>query len=336
MIKQKKQPSIKKQNIRTKKPFKPVSKNDMRKGVFRVKHKEQISKFMSGFNSDPNEIFSSFTPICPGNSATFPWLSSIALHYDSYKIISLEFEYIPTCPTITPGAICIAYDVDTKDSTPTALESLQQCMYSQTGPVYTKLGFKVDPKDLFKKKLFTSTTESQVGIQNTFDRTSDAGSFIWGIQGTTTRQGYLVCTYEFEFSNAQNYSNPTGTSMATTTVLNNQLFNNGTTMGHGSIGTTISTTANEMWVKGERYVLVNLFFQGTGFTGAGNAILSTSNASMNYIGEVIESTTKRTQTYYSNKNFDASSQKLIFTPLLLGAAPIITAIEFVVAPFKGF
>ena len=53
--------------------------------------------------------------IQPGDLQHFPWLSEIALRFESYKFLELSLEYIPDVGTDTQGSIAICPDYDAAD-----------------------------------------------------------------------------------------------------------------------------------------------------------------------------------------------------------------------------
>lgn len=53
--------------------------------------------------------------INPGLVDTFPWLSALAMSYESYRFLNLSFEYIPRCATTTAGSLMMAVDFDVSD-----------------------------------------------------------------------------------------------------------------------------------------------------------------------------------------------------------------------------
>lgn len=50
-----------------------------------------------------------------GNSYFAPWLSSIAVGYEKFKINSISLDYCSTCSATAEGYVVIAYDTDPAD-----------------------------------------------------------------------------------------------------------------------------------------------------------------------------------------------------------------------------
>jgi len=68
-----------------------ISNGDANQGSINVRHRE----FVTDVPAANASIFSLFinSPINPGNGALFPWLSQIAIRYESYRFKNLRFVY---------------------------------------------------------------------------------------------------------------------------------------------------------------------------------------------------------------------------------------------------
>lgn len=75
-----------------------------------VSHREYIGR-VNGATIFANASY----PINPGLPQTFPWLSSMAPLYESYKFESLRFEYVPACSSSTAGTIGMGVDYNPSD-----------------------------------------------------------------------------------------------------------------------------------------------------------------------------------------------------------------------------
>jgi len=55
-------------------------------------------------------LITSILSLCQnaGLVPTFPWLSTLATGFEKFLFHSLKFDYVPTCPTSTPGAITLS------------------------------------------------------------------------------------------------------------------------------------------------------------------------------------------------------------------------------------
>lgn len=79
---------------------------------FRVQHSELINDMVcpGTTNFDVTSI-----EVNPGLTTAFPWLAGIAPRFETYRFVSLVFEYIPSVGTDTPGRILLAPDYDPDD-----------------------------------------------------------------------------------------------------------------------------------------------------------------------------------------------------------------------------
>lgn len=76
-----------------------------------IRHRELIATV-------EGSTFEAYTKeINPGLQSFTPWLSPIASNYESYKIKSMSFEFIPQVSTNTDGCIYMAIDYDAADKT---------------------------------------------------------------------------------------------------------------------------------------------------------------------------------------------------------------------------
>lgn len=82
------------------------------------------------------EFFTIDEPINPGNAHLFPWLSKLAIHFDSYLFNSLSFEYVPSCATTTSGSLTMAIDYDPTDVNDVNTVNLSQMAGSVTSQVF--------------------------------------------------------------------------------------------------------------------------------------------------------------------------------------------------------
>jgi hypothetical protein len=62
----------------------------------------------------------------PGDSLSFPWLSTIAPAWEYYKVDSMRLIYKPNCASTTVGTLAIAVDYDMGDSAPANKQDLAE------------------------------------------------------------------------------------------------------------------------------------------------------------------------------------------------------------------
>lgn len=94
-----------------------VTNTDNRMNRYRFSRREFLTNVSSGTNVfGINKTFI----VNPGDRNFSPWGSNIARCFESYKYLRLKFQYIPRCPTDTPGMIAISPDCNPKDIAPTS------------------------------------------------------------------------------------------------------------------------------------------------------------------------------------------------------------------------
>jgi hypothetical protein len=76
------------------------SRSDVGKGYMGIKHTEYIGDLIASGSQFESQSYG----INPGDSGTFPWLSSIAINFQHYKFRKLVFEYRPLVSEGTTAA----------------------------------------------------------------------------------------------------------------------------------------------------------------------------------------------------------------------------------------
>nr|WRQ65005.1 structural protein [Tolivirales sp.] len=160
----------------------------------------------------------------PGLASTFPWLSSIAIRFESYLFDRLHFSYQPTCPSTTPGSVMLAIDYDASD----ALANNKVTLMSYEGATRTnpwdETTFNARSSDLHK---FGIQRYVRGGIVTGDIKTFDAGIFQLATQNTPatdTTLGELYVEYTVRLFTPQisavaagNFKN-SGTQVGTITM----------------------------------------------------------------------------------------------------------------------
>jgi len=103
-------------------PSVPLMHND--NGSTRVRHREFIATILT---EKAPTLANSVFAVNPGDSRTFPWLHSLARHYQQYKIMGCVFELVSTCGNAV-------------SSTNSALGSISMAtQYNVNNPYYSSL-----------------------------------------------------------------------------------------------------------------------------------------------------------------------------------------------------
>lgn len=115
-------------------------------GRITVTHREYIGEV--GGNSDWG--VSGNYAVNPGVGTTFPWLHHMAFQYESYRFLSLKFEFCPSVPTTNPGRVMMFLDYDAADAAPVNKQSFLSNHGAVSGSVWAPLTVVADTKDLHK------------------------------------------------------------------------------------------------------------------------------------------------------------------------------------------
>lgn len=99
--------------VRTKAPVMQT----MRNGDCRVTHREYIQDILAA-NSAPSAFQATQFALNPGQVATFPWLSSVAKNFESYRFRKLKFFYETEAPSSLGGSLVQSVDYDATDAAP--------------------------------------------------------------------------------------------------------------------------------------------------------------------------------------------------------------------------
>lgn len=120
--------------------------------------------------------------ITPNNHSLFPWLSRIALNYETFKFKKLKFRYEPKCATTNYGAVSFAVDWDPTDIPSPDLQQVLMMEGAVSSNIWKGFSLVCPPQYLDKKEtLYTSTGDSEMG-----SRLTDLGRFILYIDRLST------------------------------------------------------------------------------------------------------------------------------------------------------
>jgi len=92
--------------------------------------------------------------INPGLSTMFPWLSSVAPNYESYKFKRLHFKYVPSCSTSATGVVYLTVEFDPQDSIPTSERQIASYDGAVTGSVWTRHEYNCAARNLHKRSSY--------------------------------------------------------------------------------------------------------------------------------------------------------------------------------------
>lgn len=178
----------------------PVSQQRIRRsagsGITRVRHRELLGSVSGSTSFSLNSY-----PLNPGLVDTFPWLSGIAVHYESYHFVSIAFSYENSVSTSKDGIVMMAVDYNPLDSPPTTKQSMMSNTTHTRGPVWAPSDMSVKIKDLdtISKHHFVRTKDEAPSATN------DCGKLLIATDGCadTSGIGELWVDYVVEFSAPQ-------------------------------------------------------------------------------------------------------------------------------------
>jgi hypothetical protein len=208
----------------------------------------------------------------PGLSGSFPWLSSIANRYQSYKFNSLCFEFITSCSTTFTGNVMLGMDFDAAEAAPLSKPQFMSYRSSVAESPWKDLSTRFLPVDLHKA--VSSYIRTGPLAPNLDIKTYDVGNFYVATQGqvATTAVGDLYVEYDLQLLTPQraaiSLSLPSlsasivgGGSFASSFFGSDPIINPNNSLDIAVSGTTSTITFNTAFDG-----LVNLLAEGGGAT----------------------------------------------------------------------
>lgn len=164
-------------------------------GDCRVSHREYLGD-VKAISGTPSGYGLSVLYINPGIVNSFPWLSKLALNYESYRFNNLKFIYEPECSTATSGTVMLTVDYDVLDAFP--VDKLQVMAYrgsTRTSP-WSRVEYICKSEDLHKAK--TNYVRHDDVPESADARLYDIGMFMCATQGAPANAmlGELYVQYD--------------------------------------------------------------------------------------------------------------------------------------------
>lgn len=170
-------------------------------GGVRVVHRELVLNY-DIYNGANDATFG--MSINPGLATIFPWLSNVAMQYQTYVFNSLSFTYEPNCPTTTAGQFLMALDFNVQDARPTNYPELISLATSTATPFWVKTTLGANQSDLHKmKQKFIRTGNPATGQDI---NTTDVANFYYGNPAVLTAYssvGYVWVSYSVDLFTPQ-------------------------------------------------------------------------------------------------------------------------------------
>lgn len=221
--------------------------------------------------------------INPGLAGTFPWLSNMAAIFEQYKVVSLQFIYVPSCPTTTTGNIMMSVDYDSTDPSPGSKAVQMTMADAVSSTAWNGTSLPVQPRRLSQRgNLFTRSGV----VPGTDIKTYDIGIFYISTQGQagTSIVGDVYVQYNMELSMPQLSGGPLNSLIQNTTPLLAVTGPATAIMPCGSSNLAVDASLNgvctlqfdgvnrnALLFYASGYYLISIKFSGTGFA-AGNTI----------------------------------------------------------------
>jgi hypothetical protein len=208
--------------------------------------------------------------INPGLSSVFPWLSGLAILYESYTVHDLKFRFSTMKSTATNGTVMGAVDFDAADAAPSAKAQMMAYKGAVRSAPWAEFEVHCAPDDLqkFKKRFVRNDTLAS----NLDIKTYDVGQLFIATDGEadTSTIGELYVEYDITFQTPQLISNP-GSSSVLYLYLRNlsstktDLFGSSPSPYTG-FGTDVTLATNTVTFAAAGTFFVHIRLSGTGLT----------------------------------------------------------------------
>lgn len=160
---------------------------DLGPGII-VQHREFVASLTGNSASFVLLGLSSTSPgydINPGASTMFPWLSKLAVAYEKYQFMSLEFELVPRNSTSSSGAVYMAVDYDWDDFPASDAQELMSNHGAVSSDVWSPNRLRVDCSRMNQGIPWRYVLEGTRVVDNAV-RMVYGGYLMVGIAGTAT------------------------------------------------------------------------------------------------------------------------------------------------------
>lgn len=208
---------------------------------FIVVHKREFIGEVKKTDSTSWKIESSGL-INPGNSALFPWLSTMTSNWESFDVESLSFSYVSRAPTSTAGAVQMWIDYDSADTAPTTEVDASANQRFVEAPIWCpNLTFVADLKSLRQGK-----NHHYISVETDVPASADptnyfVGTFYLAMVGNAVGTGgALYVDYSIKLMIPQK-------GIAPASYHQDGLYY-AATWGSGDFTTSISFDSSESWV----------------------------------------------------------------------------------------
>jgi hypothetical protein len=172
------------------------------KNGIRVTHREYIMDVVHSV-ADEFELLE-FENINPVNGSLFPWLSTIATRFETYRFERLRFIYEPQTATTALGTVMMVVDYDANDLPPQDKTQMMSYKGAVRSPAWFACCNESDKSDLQKQKNYY--TENTLAAGTFSDgRLSNVGKFVLAFQSESAAYtaGELYVEYDIHLDTPQ-------------------------------------------------------------------------------------------------------------------------------------
>jgi len=159
----------------------------------RVQHREYVSDVKGTSSTGFSQVLSQ--SINPGLANLFPWLSTIANNFESYRFNRLTFQYRTEAATSSSGKFLMCVDYDASDSSPSNKQTLLQERTKADCAVWQMIDMICDPADLLK---LPQRYVRNGAVANTDIKTYDVGLLTLATFLVNSTVGELYVEYDVE------------------------------------------------------------------------------------------------------------------------------------------
>jgi hypothetical protein len=142
--------------------------------------------------------------INPGLAQLFPWLSLVAVNYESYKFRKFHIEFHPSVATSTAGVLMLAVDYDALDAAPSSKTAMMANFRAVRSSAWAECEYYSVPSELSKfggRSLYIRSG----AVANTDLKTYDLGNVLVATSdnGGAVGFGEIYVDYEVELLTPQ-------------------------------------------------------------------------------------------------------------------------------------
>lgn len=152
-------------------------------------------------------------PINPANRFMFPWLSDLAVNFESYVFKALKFIFEPSVGTSTSGSVLMAVDYDIADDLPTDKSDMMSLRGATRSPPWCSNQYVCSKEDLRKRKTYFVNPDTEGSLndqglegESYYDRRlDDVGELILASSNASasSQLGEFYVEYEVELMTPQ-------------------------------------------------------------------------------------------------------------------------------------